>query len=109
MKSKSLGLRSAMLTPSPPPRGSRWLKCVSMVARSEFSARVMICSYCSSLQMALTLRTTPAALGQPPRLPVRTRLPPAMEKGVISERKKVALDCLTHASSVTSPLAASAT
>lgn len=52
---------------------------------------------------------TPPALGQPPHLPVRTRRPPAMEKAAILERKKVALDCRTRASSVTSRLAASAT
>lgn len=51
----------------------------------------------------------PAALGRLPHLPARTRLPLAMEKVAILGRKKVALDSHTRASSVTSPLAASAT
>lgn len=62
-----------------------------------------------SLQMEWMLKMIPPALGQLPHLPARTRLPLAMEKGVILERKKVALDSHIHASSVTSHLAASAT
>ena len=51
----------------------------------------------------------PAAPGQLPHLRARTRLPPATEKVAILERKKVAPDSRTRASSVTSHSAASAT
>ena len=52
---------------------------------------------------------TPLAPGQLPHLRARTRLPPATEKVAILERKKVAPDSHTRASSVTSHSAASAT
>ena len=52
---------------------------------------------------------TPLAPGQLPHLRARTRLPPATEKVAILERKKVALDSRTRASSVTSHSAVSAT
>lgn len=51
----------------------------------------------------------PLALGQLLHLLARTRLPLAMEKVVILERKKVVLDSHIHANSVTSRLVASAT
>lgn len=52
---------------------------------------------------------TPLAPGRLPHLRARTRLPPATEKVAILERKKVALDSLIHANSVTSRSAVSAT
>lgn len=52
---------------------------------------------------------TPLAPGQLPHLRARTRLPPATEKVAILERKKVAPDSRTRASSVTSHSAVSAT
>lgn len=65
--------------------------------------------HCFLLQMEWMLKMIRLALGQLPHLLARIRLPLAMEKVAILERKKVALGFHTHVNSVTSRLAASAT